>query len=265
MTGSDAGEPPLVSIVVTCHNYGRYVGAAIESALAQTHRRIEVIVVDDGSTDETRHVVESFAPRISYVYQHNQGIVAARNTGIGLLRGDFSVFLDADNMLVPTFVAETLPLAREDESVAFVYTQLEYFGVEQGVSAFPEFDPVALTRWNYVDASALIRSAVFDETRFDGYFWEGYEDWDFFLSLVERGYQGRLLDKPLVRYRRHADHESRSTWFGERRRQRRILLRMFRKHRARYGISDRLRLLVMILVCSVPGAPKVARRLGRPV
>ena len=263
MTGP-GGTAPLVSVVVTCHNYGRYVGSAIESALAQTHRPLEVIVVDDGSTDDTRTEVDSFGSSVSYVYQGNQGVIAARNAGIRKVRGEFCVFLDADNLLAPTYVAEALPLL-DDQSVAFVYTQMEYFGREQGVSAFPEFDAEELTRWNYVDASALIRSAVFREVTFDGYFAEGYEDWDFFLSLVERGYRGRLLDKPLLRYRKHGDRLSRSEWFHERRRQRRILLRMFRKHRARYGLSDRLRLAALLAVCSVPGAPAVARHLGRPV
>src|SRR5258708_7454977 len=97
---STHSAPPHVSIVIVCYNQARYLPDAIHSALAQTFTDIEVLVVDDGSTDNTRDVVRSF-PTIRYVYQNNQGLAAARNTGIHETTGLYLLFLDADDRLLP--------------------------------------------------------------------------------------------------------------------------------------------------------------------
>src|SRR5437899_5141022 len=91
----DSG-PARVSIVIVCYNQARYLPEAIHSALAQTLTDIEVLVVDDGSTDKTRDVVRSF-PTVRCVYQRNQGLAAARNTGIHETTGLYVLFLDADD------------------------------------------------------------------------------------------------------------------------------------------------------------------------
>lgn len=88
----------LVSAIVPTYNYGRFVCQAVESALRQTHPRMEVIVVDDGSTDDTRERLAAFGERIRYIYQHNRGLSAARNTGIRAANGDWVAFLDADDL-----------------------------------------------------------------------------------------------------------------------------------------------------------------------
>lgn len=95
---------PLVSIVVTCHNYAQYVALAVESALAQTYPRIEVVVVDDGSTDDSAAVLARFAERIVLVRQENRGHVGAVNRGFAASRGDIVLFLDADDLLRPDAV-----------------------------------------------------------------------------------------------------------------------------------------------------------------
>ena len=94
-------EVPGVSIVIPNYNYGRFVGAAIESALAQDHPRTEVIVVDDGSTDNSRAVIATFGDRIRAVHQPNQGHVAACTNGWQRARYDIIIFLDSDDMLAP--------------------------------------------------------------------------------------------------------------------------------------------------------------------
>lgn len=93
-----------VSIIIPAYNYGRYVAEAIDSALTQTFPDIEVIVVDDGSTDNTKEVCERYGTKIRYYYKNNAGLSAARNTGIELALGEFLVFLDADDMLLPSMV-----------------------------------------------------------------------------------------------------------------------------------------------------------------
>ena len=91
----------LVSVVIPSFNYGRFVGDAVESALGQTYPDLEVIVVDDGSTDDTQRVLKRFGSRIRYVYQNNRGLSAARNTGVRLANGEWIALLDADDVWHP--------------------------------------------------------------------------------------------------------------------------------------------------------------------
>jgi hypothetical protein len=90
---------PLVSVVIPCYNSARYLAQTIQSVLAQTYARVEIIVVDDGSTDETHKIAQSY--QLQYVYQTNAGISAARNTGVIHSRGKYVLFLDHDDRLLP--------------------------------------------------------------------------------------------------------------------------------------------------------------------
>jgi glycosyltransferase involved in cell wall biosynthesis len=99
---------PLVSIVIPSYNYDRFLGEAIESALRQTHAPVEVVVVDDGSTDGSRAVISSFGARIKTVLQDNLGLPSARNSGIREAGGEYLLFLDADDGLLPGAAADLL-------------------------------------------------------------------------------------------------------------------------------------------------------------
>lgn len=104
-------EPSVVSVVIPCYNAERLVGEAIRSALDQAHREIEVIVIDDGSTDGSLDVIRSFGDRIRWETGPNRGAAAARNRGIELARGEFVQFLDADDLLLPAKIGRQLPEA----------------------------------------------------------------------------------------------------------------------------------------------------------
>jgi hypothetical protein len=97
---------PLVSIVIDNYNYARFIAAAIDSALAQSYRALEIIVVDDGSTDGSRAVIAAYGDRLRAIFQENQGQSGAFNTGWAACRGDIVLFLDADDLLHPDAVAE---------------------------------------------------------------------------------------------------------------------------------------------------------------
>ncbi|MEO5903552.1 MAG: glycosyltransferase family A protein [Gemmatimonadaceae bacterium] len=100
--------PPLASIVVNNYNYGRFVAEAIDSALAQTYTPLEVIVVDDGSTDESRDVIASYGDRIFPLLKENGGQASAFNAGFAACRGEVVVFLDADDVLLPTAIEQAM-------------------------------------------------------------------------------------------------------------------------------------------------------------
>lgn len=93
-----------VSVVIPAYNVERYVGYAIESVLAQTYRDIEILVVDDGSTDGTREAIEPYCDRVSYIYQDNRGLAGARNTGVYRSTGEYLAFLDSDDRFLPTML-----------------------------------------------------------------------------------------------------------------------------------------------------------------
>ncbi len=110
----------MVSVVIPTYNYGRFVTEAVDCALNQTYRPLEVIVVDDGSTDNTRPLLAPYLDRIRYVHQANKGLSAARNTGIRHAQGQWVAFLDADDLWHPDKTRVQLDLAGIDASVGLV-------------------------------------------------------------------------------------------------------------------------------------------------
>jgi glycosyltransferase involved in cell wall biosynthesis len=114
----------LVSVIIPVYNYERYLGEAIESVLSQTHRHVEVIVVDDGSTDRSGEVARSFAGRgVRYCHQINAGIGPARNKGVELAQGDFIAFLDADDRWPEDKLTQQLEAFDSDPALEMVFGQ----------------------------------------------------------------------------------------------------------------------------------------------
>lgn len=116
---ADDHVPGLVSIVIPCYNSEPFVGEAIESALEQTYSDVEVIVIDDGSTDRSREVIATYEPRIVWRARENAGACAARNDGLELARGEFVQFLDADDVLFPDAVARRVAAFAEGTGSVF--------------------------------------------------------------------------------------------------------------------------------------------------
>jgi glycosyltransferase involved in cell wall biosynthesis len=118
--GKQHADAPLVSVVIPCYNQAHFLGEAIESVLAQRHPRLEVIVVDDGSPDDTSEVAARY-PGVRCVRQENQGLSAARNAGLRHSGGEYVVFLDADDRLLPEAIEAGLRGFEAHPECAFVY------------------------------------------------------------------------------------------------------------------------------------------------
>ena len=104
-------KSPKVDIIIPAYNQGHYLKECVESALAQTWKNIEVIIVDDGSTDNTAEVGQSFDdPRVTYIYQENKGLSGARNAGLANSTGQFVSFLDSDDLFLPTKLSKLMGL-----------------------------------------------------------------------------------------------------------------------------------------------------------
>jgi glycosyltransferase involved in cell wall biosynthesis len=121
--------PPLVSVVIPTYNYGHYIGETVESALGQTYSPIEIIVVDDGSTDDTQERLTVYGDRVRYIHQQNRGLSAARNTGIQTAQGEFVALLDSDDLWLPDKVKRQVTVAIQQPDIGLVAT--ERFAIDE--------------------------------------------------------------------------------------------------------------------------------------
>lgn len=117
-------ESADLAVVITCHNYAAYIGAAIESVLVQTDPAAEIIVIDDGSTDASREVIARYQDRIRVIFQENKGVAAARNLGVELAKSPFIICLDADDLLAPEYIQLVRAALLSDRSLGVAYTGL---------------------------------------------------------------------------------------------------------------------------------------------
>lgn len=200
---------PAATIVIPCFNHGRFLREAVDSALAQSGVDARVVVVNDGSDDGlTPAVCDAVAgERVTVVHQENRGLSGARNRGAADARTEYLVFLDADDYLRPTFVS-TLGAALESDAgdgrVSHVYCQEELVELGTGIWKVPEWDPLLLMVTNLHPVTALVKRSCFEEVGgFDETMRSGYEDWEFWLRLAERGYRGIRVREPLFVWRRH--------------------------------------------------------------
>lgn len=196
-----------VAVVVVNHNQAEYVELALASVLGQTCQPREIVVVDDGSTDESPVVIQRALdsdPRSRVVRLPGVGVAQARNAGAAKATARWVVFLDADDMLHPTFLQRTVSVAaRCNTSPAYVYTDAVLAGAEQGVARARRFSALALKRSNFVWNCCLMDRGGFIAS--GGYRSDlsSHEDWDLFLTLLELGHWGKYLPEPLFTYRRH--------------------------------------------------------------
>ncbi|MBP1691229.1 MAG: glycosyl transferase group 1 [Bacteroidetes bacterium] len=206
--GNPPEKHPLVSVVIPCFRQARFLREAMESVARQTETRWELIVVNDGSPDDTTRVVEEYKREhpelaIRLIEQENRGLPAARNAGCAAANGEFLLPLDADDRILPSFIARCLREFDTDASIGFVYSHIRRFGEVDEVFELPPFDADAIVhKDNSVAVCALMRRKMWEEV--GGYnetMTEGYEDWDFWVGCIEKGWKGVRVPEPLFEYR----------------------------------------------------------------
>ena len=197
---------PLVSIIIPCYNYGRYLADALESILAQTYTSWECIIIDDGSTDETREVASHYTQkdsRFNYFYQKNSGIASARNRALAEASGNYFQLLDADDLLESDKLKLQVAYLEENPSVDLVYSSMIFFKEsDKNYRAGPQLmlakKPVSghgeallqqlLDDNLFLPGCVLFRRSMYDEVGLFTKGIAGIEDWDFF-------YRAALLQK----------------------------------------------------------------------
>ena len=212
--GWDAAPPADISVIVTLYNYGRFVRTAIESALASEGVAVEVIVIDDRSSDDGPAVVRAIMGErpdaaITLLEQHvNTGVQRARNLAFGHARAPFAFVLDADNVVYPRGLAKLRDGLLGEPEAAFAYGIIERFGEagSLGLMGLEGWDERRLARSHYIDAMALVRVDAWREV--GGYVTDpalelGWEDYDLWLSFASHGYRGVHVREIVGRYRVH--------------------------------------------------------------
>jgi glycosyltransferase involved in cell wall biosynthesis len=202
---------PKVSVIIPTHNRIHFLTGAIESVLNQTFQDVEIIVIDDGSTDSTKEIVGTYIQRnpgkISYYYQPKKGVSVARNTGIGYSKGEFIAFLDSDDMWLPHKLEKQIRTISQ-ESVGFAYSYAYVDEENRKTSKMKPFSPALdfndlfLKEKSIITSTVLIRKEYLHEV---GLFDESIgvaEDYDLWARILLK-YKAYFIPEPLVIYRKH--------------------------------------------------------------
>jgi glycosyltransferase involved in cell wall biosynthesis len=255
---------PLVSVIIPCYNYGHFLRGAIESVLAQTFQRFEILVVDDGSTDElTRQVLRELShEKTRVIHQRNQGLAETRNNGAAAAAGKYICFLDPDDFFEPAYLEKTLAILESDETLGCCYSWVRCFGDWDSIWKTEDLDPFFLRMRDTAPAHSVIRKQAWERvrqengsgflTKYNGYF----EDWVFWIDMLHCGYRGKVIKEPLIRYRVHKNslsathrpnyeqmlkvlHEDRQRFFHDRKYRRQLEANLRRRA---YVINHRVNL-----------------------
>ncbi|MBO0705172.1 MAG: glycosyltransferase, partial [Candidatus Dormibacteraeota bacterium] len=202
---------PRVSIVTALYNHRRWVVEALQSVATSTYRDLEMIVVDDGSSDGSAERVQAWGeanaevPLLILQHPLNRGLPSARNTGLDFARGEFVLILDSDNKILPSCLGKLVEALDADPGADFAYGMLASFdddGYQGLVSYFP-WDPWRLRKGNYIDALALLRTRALRDL--GGYTLDrrlyGWEDYDLYCRIAEQGGRGAFVPEVVASYR----------------------------------------------------------------
>jgi glycosyltransferase involved in cell wall biosynthesis len=177
-----------VSVIIPCFNQGQFLAECIISIRQSTYPNIEIIVVDDGSTDEESiKIFRSFSfENCQLIQQVNQGPSVARNKAIAYSKGKYILPLDADDKIGKDYIEQAVRILENQSTVGIVYCEAEFFGLKTGKWELPVFDKNKFLTQNLIFNCAMYRRSDFDRT--GGYnpnMKRGWEDWDFWLSMIE--------------------------------------------------------------------------------
>lgn len=213
---------PLVSVIIPTYNNGQFIKEAIDSVLNQTYSEIEIIVVDDGSTDNTRKIVEKYKNRVKYLYKENSGSASARNMGIRESSGELIAFLDSDDVWEDKKLEEQVRSLQNNQEAALIYCGKLWVD-EEGKPIKHEFTQhefpegwifEKLFEANYISSASCVvarKEAILQVGGFnESPVFRNAQDYELWLKIVAR-YRCLSIPKSLVRYRRHDGNVTKNT------------------------------------------------------
>jgi glycosyltransferase involved in cell wall biosynthesis len=196
--------PPLVSIIIPCYNSGALIQETIQSALNQPYRPIEIIVVNDGSTDkETLEVLENLPPEVIIKNIENSGPSVARNIAVKESKGKYIVPLDADDLILPQTISNAVPILEKNQKIGVVYGNNQLFGMREELKIQSYFNPKQIFLYNTIAFCSVIRKKAFEEVGgLDEWMSKkGLEDWEFWIKLYEAGWQFHYVNQTFFKIR----------------------------------------------------------------
>jgi glycosyltransferase involved in cell wall biosynthesis len=242
---------PTVSVIMPAYNVERYIAESIESVLAQTYTDYELVIVNDGSLDNTLAIAERYAAdhpeKIHVISQENRGLAGARNTGLRHARGAIFALLDSDDIWMPSFLASQMDILDANPAVAIVTGNgLNLGGPDDGkpFGPYPDARPSPDLLQILGDETAVFIMTLFRRTvvnaigEFDEHF-RTNEDYDFWIRAAAAGFTFARNPRPLARYRRHANSLSASDV-----RMLNGILRVYRKALASFADDPRARAVI---------------------
>lgn len=229
-------ENPLISVIIPCFNHGKYLSEAIESVKSSTLKDWEIVIVNDGSSDNTEEIALSFLSdsRIHYVYQSNGGLPKARNFGISVASGKYILPLDSDDKIAPTYLEDGVSFLNNHPEYTLCYCNVKYFGMDSAIHSVCYSNYKKQLIYNQIVASCIFRKE--DWKRIGGYdekFTQGAEDWEFWIRLLYPDKKAYKIDNAFLFYRQYRGTEEHLSNAIERNRQE-VLVNLFSKHFDKY-------------------------------
>lgn len=199
---------PLVSVIMPTYNRATLIGESLDSLVSQTYENWECIIVDDGSTDQTKQVVNAYIVRDSrfhYFKKQNEGTAIARNYAVSRSQGTYILPLDSDDLIGDTYMEKAVKIFSQNDNLSLVYSKAKKFGVETGEWHLPEFQFDKFLIYNMIFNSTLFKRKDFDAV--GGYMPKNrLEDWDLWIKILKLGGEIYQIPETLYYYRTHERH-----------------------------------------------------------
>ncbi|BHH82707.1 glycosyltransferase family A protein [Desulforhopalus sp. 52FAK] len=210
---SQVNSSAKVSVIIPCYNQGKYVLDTLDSVLTQSYQHVEVIIVNDGSDDQDTFSIlnQINIQNVQILHTSNQGLAAARNNGIGKATGDFILPLDADDLIEPGYVEQAVAVLEKKTEIGIVYCRAQLFGAVDTEWLLPPYSLEEMLKDNVIFCTAMFRKSDWEEVGgYDSGMIYGWEDYDFWLSLIEKGREVYQIPEILFSYRVASDSMVRS-------------------------------------------------------
>ena len=197
---------PKVSIIIPCYNSAKYLLDTVESVQKQTYCNWECIIMDDGSSDNTKQIVTNLCSedsRFFYYYQDNQGPSVARNNAIAHSSGHYILPLDSDDTISPSYIEKAVGYLETNPNIKLVYCLTDTIGISDSTSRNDPYCHSGLLWKNMIHVSSVFRRIDYNKT--NGYnpnMRDGLEDWDFYLSFLTPNDSVHLIEEPLLHVRK---------------------------------------------------------------
>lgn len=254
--GPRAEKPARISVLIPTYRHERYIAQTLDSVLTQTRRPDEVIVINDGSPDNTTAAVQPYLDRITYIERPNIGLISTLNQGVTMCTGDYIWMIASDDWLEPDAIATMASILDRDDEVGMVYggvTVVDEHGnlyFDTQVVPFPLGKHRSISRLlttNFVVAPACLcrKQAVIDAGLFPGHLY--CQDWALWLELMLHGWYLYGLDRPIAFYRRHSDNlTSLKNSLAARRDEISMLKGLYRRHHNNLTVHERKTLFTSV-------------------